>query len=147
MTTAYGKFNNNVKVGDGTSINLAWGDYNLNTKVGDGLNVAVMKGKGNANVQIGDGLDITAAYARHNVAIKIGNGDFYSLAIASSNTSSNKLGTLFDNIKQTLLGSAGNQAINYLVQGTKRARSRPRKRPACARCRDSAALGWTRLAR
>ncbi|TNH80847.1 RTX toxin RtxA [Aeromonas hydrophila] len=117
VTAAYGKFNNNVKVGDGTSINLAWGDYNLNTKVGDGLNVAVMKGKGNANVQIGDGLDITAAYARHNVAIKIGNGDFYSLAIASSNTSSNKLGTLFDNIKQTLLGSAGNQAINYLVQG------------------------------
>lgn len=117
VTAAYGKFNNNVKVGDGTTINLAWGDYNLNTKVGDGLNVAVMKGKGNANVQIGDGLDITAAYARHNVAIKIGNGDFYSLAIASSNTSSNKLGTLFDNIKQTLLGSAGNQAINYLVQG------------------------------
>ncbi|MGL5214255.1 MAG: MARTX multifunctional-autoprocessing repeats-in-toxin holotoxin RtxA [Aeromonas hydrophila] len=117
VTAAYGKFNNNVKVGDGTTINLAWGDYNLNTKVGDGLNVAVMKGKGNANVQIGDGLDITAAYARHNVAIKIGNGDFYSLAIASSNTSSNKLGTLFDNIKQTLLGSSGNQAINYLVQG------------------------------
>ncbi|WP_323952276.1 MARTX multifunctional-autoprocessing repeats-in-toxin holotoxin RtxA [Aeromonas hydrophila] len=117
VTAAYGKFNNNVKVGDGTTINLAWGDYNLNTKVGDGLNVAVMKGKGNANAQIGDGLDITAAYARHNVAIKIGNGDFYSLAIASSNTSSNKLGTLFDNIKQTLLGSAGNQAINYLVQG------------------------------
>ncbi|MBW3842696.1 MARTX multifunctional-autoprocessing repeats-in-toxin holotoxin RtxA [Aeromonas hydrophila] len=117
VTAAYGKFNNNVKVGDGTTINLAWGDYNLNTKVGDGLNVAVMKGKGNANVQIGDGVDITAAYARHNVAIKIGNGDFYSLAIASSNTSSNKLGTLFDNIKQTLLGSAGNQAINYLVQG------------------------------
>ncbi|PNO52338.1 MARTX multifunctional-autoprocessing repeats-in-toxin holotoxin RtxA [Aeromonas hydrophila] len=117
VTAAYGKFNNNVKVGDGTTINLAWGDYNLNTKVGDGLNVAVMKGKGNANVHIGDGLDITAAYARHNVAIKIGNGDFYSLAIASSNTSSNKLGTLFDNIKQTLLGSAGNQAINYLVQG------------------------------
>lgn len=117
VTAAYGKFNNNVKVGDGTTINLAWGDYNLNTKVGDGLNIAVMKGKGNANVQIGDGLDITAAYARHNVAIKIGNGDFYSLAIASSNTSSNKLGTLFDNIKQTLLGSAGNQAINYLVQG------------------------------
>ncbi|MCV3274916.1 MARTX multifunctional-autoprocessing repeats-in-toxin holotoxin RtxA [Aeromonas hydrophila] len=117
VTAAYGKFNNNVKVGDGTTVNLAWGDYNLNTKVGNGLNVAVMKGKGNANVQIGDGLDITAAYARHNVAIKIGNGDFYSLAIASSNTSSNKLGTLFDNIKQTLLGSAGNQAINYLVQG------------------------------
>ncbi|MFQ2341854.1 MARTX multifunctional-autoprocessing repeats-in-toxin holotoxin RtxA [Aeromonas dhakensis] len=117
VTAAYGKFNNNVKVGDGTTVNLAWGDYNLNTKVGNGLNIAVMKGKGNANVQIGDGLDITAAYARHNVAIKIGNGDFYSLAIASSNTSSNKLGTLFDNIKQTLLGSAGNQAINYLVQG------------------------------
>lgn len=117
VTAAYGKFNNNIKVGDGTSINLAWGDYNLNTKVGDGLNVAVMKGKGNANVQIGDGLDVTAAYARHNVAIKIGNGDFYSLAIASSNTSSNKLGTLFDNIKQTLFGAAGNQAINYLVQG------------------------------
>ncbi|ELM3750857.1 MARTX multifunctional-autoprocessing repeats-in-toxin holotoxin RtxA [Aeromonas dhakensis] len=117
VTAAYGKFNNNVKVGDGTTVNLAWGDYNLNTKVGNGLNIAVMKGKGNANVQIGDGLDITAAYARHNVAIKVGNGDFYSLAIASSNTSSNKLGTLFDNIKQTLLGSAGNQAINYLVQG------------------------------
>ncbi|MGU5793553.1 MARTX multifunctional-autoprocessing repeats-in-toxin holotoxin RtxA [Aeromonas hydrophila] len=129
VTAAYGKFNNNVKVGDGTTINLAWGDYNLNTKVGDGLNVAVMKGKGNANVQIGDGLDITAAYARHNVAIKIGNGDFYSLAIASSNTSSNKLGTLFDNIKQTLLGSAGNQAINYLVQGDEES---PLKAPQAA---------------
>lgn len=137
VTAAYGKFNNNIKVGDGTSINLAWGDYNLNTKVGDGLNVAVMKGKGNANVQIGDGLDVTAAYARHNVAIKIGNGDFYSLAIASSNTSSNKLGTLFDNIKQTLFGAAGNQAINYLVQGDEEG---PVKTPQAASLGDVQAL-------
>ncbi|VXA79991.1 MULTISPECIES: MARTX multifunctional-autoprocessing repeats-in-toxin holotoxin RtxA [Aeromonas] len=137
VTAAYGKFNNNIKVGDGTSINLAWGDYNLNTKVGDGLNVAVMKGKGNANVQIGDGLDVTAAYARHNVAIKIGNGDFYSLAIASSNTSSNKLGTLFDNIKQTLFGAAGNQAINYLVQGDEEG---PVKAPQAASLGDVQAL-------
>ncbi|MEZ8576948.1 MARTX multifunctional-autoprocessing repeats-in-toxin holotoxin RtxA, partial [Vibrio splendidus] len=35
----------------------------------------------------------------------------------SSNTSSNKLSALFDNIKQTLLGVGGSQAINYLVQG------------------------------
>ncbi|WP_258224802.1 MARTX multifunctional-autoprocessing repeats-in-toxin holotoxin RtxA, partial [Aeromonas sp. HMWF014] len=115
----------------------AWGDYNLNTKVGNGLNVAVMKGKGNANVQIGDGLDVTAAYARHNMAIKIGNGDFYSLALASSNTSSNKLGTLFDNIKQTLLGAAGNQAINYLVQGDEEG---PLKAPPAASLGDVQAL-------
>ncbi|WP_339010108.1 MARTX multifunctional-autoprocessing repeats-in-toxin holotoxin RtxA [Aeromonas popoffii] len=137
VTAAYGKFNNNIKVGDGSSINLAWGDYNLNTKVGDGLNVAVMKGKGNANIQIGDGLDVTAAYARHNVAIKIGNGDFYSLALASSNTSSNKLGTLFDNIKQSLLGAAGNQAINYLVQGDEEG---PLKAPSAASLGDVQAL-------
>ncbi|MBR7630388.1 MARTX multifunctional-autoprocessing repeats-in-toxin holotoxin RtxA [Aeromonas popoffii] len=137
VTAAYGKFNNNIKVGDGSSINLAWGDYNFNTKVGDGLNVAVMKGKGNANIQIGDGLDVTAAYARHNVAIKIGNGDFYSLALASSNTSSNKLGTLFDNIKQTLLGAAGNQAINYLVQGDEEG---PVKAPPAASLGDVQAL-------
>jgi len=85
--------------------------------VGDGLNVAVMKGKANANIHIGDGLGINASYAQNNVAIKIGNGDFYSLAVASSNTSSNKLSALFDNIKQTVLGVGGSQAINYLVQG------------------------------
>ncbi|MCG6258618.1 hypothetical protein, partial [Vibrio furnissii] len=102
---------------DGVSVNVAWGKYNISTKVGDGLNVAVMKGKANANIHIGDGLGINASYAQNNVAIKIGNGDFYSLAVASSNTSSNKLSALFDNIKQTVLGVGGSQAINYLVQG------------------------------
>lgn len=76
-----------------------------------------MKGKANANIHVGDGLNINASYAQNNVAIKVGNGDFYSLAVASSNTSSNKLSALFDNIKQTVLGVGGSQAINYLVQG------------------------------
>ncbi|MDA0129068.1 MARTX multifunctional-autoprocessing repeats-in-toxin holotoxin RtxA [Vibrio sp. MarTm2] len=117
VTAAYGDANINTKVGDGVSVNVAWGKYNINTKVGDGLNVAVMKGKANTNIHVGDGLNINASYAQNNVAIKVGNGDFYSLAVASSNTSSNKLSALFDNIKQTLLGVGGSQAINYLVQG------------------------------
>ncbi|ENQ5029081.1 MARTX multifunctional-autoprocessing repeats-in-toxin holotoxin RtxA [Vibrio cholerae] len=117
VTAAYGDANINTKVGDGVSVNVAWGKYNINTKVGDGLNVAVMKGKANANIHIGDGLGINASYAQNNVAIKVGNGDFYSLAVTSSNTSSNKLSALFDNIKQTVLGVGGSQAINYLVQG------------------------------
>nr|AVA30153.1 RtxA [Vibrio cholerae]AVI24449.1 RtxA [Vibrio cholerae] len=117
VTAAYGDANINTKVGDGVSVNIAWGKYNINTKVGDGLNVAVMKGKANANIHVGDGLNINASYAQNNVAIKVGNGDFYSLAVASSNTSSNKLSALFDNIKQTVLGVGGSQAINYLVQG------------------------------
>ncbi|CAM3089801.1 MARTX multifunctional-autoprocessing repeats-in-toxin holotoxin RtxA [Vibrio ordalii] len=117
VTAAYGDTNINTKVGDGVSVNVAWGKYNINTKVGDGLNVAVMKGKANANIHVGDGLNINASYAQNNVAIKVGNGDFYSLAVASSNTSSNKLSALFDNIKQTVLGVGGSQAINYLVQG------------------------------
>ncbi|HAS6240756.1 TPA: MARTX multifunctional-autoprocessing repeats-in-toxin holotoxin RtxA [Vibrio vulnificus] len=117
VTATYGDANINTKVGDGVSVNVAWGKYNINTKVGDGLNVAVMKGKANANIHVGDGLNINASYAQNNVAIKVGNGDFYSLAVASSNTSSNKLSALFDNIKQTLLGVGGSQAINYLVQG------------------------------
>ncbi|MCU8397498.1 MARTX multifunctional-autoprocessing repeats-in-toxin holotoxin RtxA [Vibrio vulnificus] len=117
VTAAYGDANINTKVGDGVSVNVAWGKYNINTKVGDGLNVAVMKGKANANIHVGDGLNINASYAQNNVAIKVGNGDFYSLAVASSNTSSNKLSALFENIKQTVLGVGGSQAINYLVQG------------------------------
>nr|WP_240314500.1 MARTX multifunctional-autoprocessing repeats-in-toxin holotoxin RtxA [Vibrio tetraodonis] len=117
VTVAYADANINTKVGNGISVNVAWGKYNINTKVGDGLNVAVMKGKANANIHIGDGLNINASYARNNVAIKVGNGDFYSLAVASSNTSSNKLSALFDNIKQTLLGVGGSQAISYLVHG------------------------------
>ncbi|HBK7245988.1 TPA: MARTX multifunctional-autoprocessing repeats-in-toxin holotoxin RtxA [Vibrio cholerae] len=117
VTAAYGDANINTKVGDGVSVNVAWGKYNINTKVGDGLNVAVMKGKANANIHVGDGLNINASYAQNNVAIKVGNGDFYSLAVASSNASSNKLSALFDNIKQTVLGVGGSQAINYLVQG------------------------------
>ncbi|EJL6492277.1 MARTX multifunctional-autoprocessing repeats-in-toxin holotoxin RtxA [Vibrio cholerae] len=117
VTAAYGDANINTKVGDGVSVNVAWGKYNINTKVGDGLNVAVMKGKANTNIHVGDGLNINASYAQNNVAIKVGNGDFYSLAVASSNTSSNKLSALFDNIKQTVLGVGGSQAINYLVQG------------------------------
>lgn len=117
VTAAYGDANINTKVGDGVSVSLAWGKYNINTKVGDGLNVAVMKGKANVNVHVGDGMGINASYARNNVAIKVGNGDFYSLAVASSNTKSNKLSSLFETIKQTVLGVGGSQAINYLVQG------------------------------
>lgn len=117
VTAAYGDANINTVVGDGISVNVAWGQYNVNTKIGDGLNVAVMKGKANANIHVGDGLGVNASYAQNNVVIKIGNGDFYSLAVASSNTSSNKLSALFDNIKQTVLGVGGSQAINYLVQG------------------------------
>ncbi|WP_217526688.1 MARTX multifunctional-autoprocessing repeats-in-toxin holotoxin RtxA [Vibrio cholerae] len=117
VTAAYGDANINTVVGDGISVNVAWGQYNVNTKIGDGLNVAVMKGKANANIHVGDGLGVNSSYAQNNVAIKVGNGDFYSLAVASSNTSSNKLSALFDNIKQTVLGVGGSQAINYLVQG------------------------------
>ncbi|PHM68910.1 MARTX multifunctional-autoprocessing repeats-in-toxin holotoxin RtxA [Xenorhabdus kozodoii] len=117
VTAAHGDLNINTKVGDGVSVNVAWGQLNVNTRVGDGLNVSVMKGKGNANIRVGDGLNISASYARNNVAIQVGNGDFYNLAVAESNTQSNKLGALFDNIKQTLLGSAGSQGINYLVNG------------------------------
>ncbi|EKO3562959.1 MARTX multifunctional-autoprocessing repeats-in-toxin holotoxin RtxA [Vibrio fluvialis] len=127
VTAAYGDANINTKVGDGVSVNVAWGKYNINTKVGDGLNVAVMKGKANANIHVGDGLNINASYAQNNVAIKVGNGDFYSLAVASSNTSSNKLSALFDNIKQTLLGVGGSQAINYLVQGDEASSSATQK--------------------
>ncbi|MCW7547488.1 MARTX multifunctional-autoprocessing repeats-in-toxin holotoxin RtxA [Photorhabdus sp. APURE] len=117
VTAAHGDANINTHVGDGISVNVAWGKYNVNTKVGNGLNVAVMKGQGNANIQVGHGLDVNASYARNNVAIKIGDGDFYSLAVASSNTESHKLASFFDNIKQTVLGVGGSQAINYLVQG------------------------------
>ncbi|WP_118988082.1 MARTX multifunctional-autoprocessing repeats-in-toxin holotoxin RtxA, partial [Photorhabdus sp. CRCIA-P01] len=117
VTAAHGDANINTHVGNGVSVNVAWGQYNVNTKVGDGLNIAVMKGQGNANIQVGHGLYVNASYARNNVAIKIGDGDFYSLAIASSNTESNKLASFFDNIKQTVLGVGGSQAINYLVQG------------------------------
>ncbi|MBD2797923.1 MARTX multifunctional-autoprocessing repeats-in-toxin holotoxin RtxA [Xenorhabdus sp. 18] len=117
VTAAHGDLNINTKVGDGVSVNVAWGKLNVNTKVGDGLNVSVMKGEGNANIHVGDGLNIHASYARNNVAIQVGNGDFYSLAVAKSNTQSDKLGTLFSNIKQTLLGVAGSQGINYLVNG------------------------------
>ncbi|MDX7987774.1 MARTX multifunctional-autoprocessing repeats-in-toxin holotoxin RtxA [Xenorhabdus sp. 12] len=117
VTAVHGDLNINTKVGDGVSVNVAWGKLNVNTRVGDGLNVSVMKGKGNANIRVGDGLNINASYARNNVAIQVGNGDFYSLAVAESNTESNKLGALFDNVKQTLLGSVGSQGINYLVNG------------------------------
>ncbi|WP_299014849.1 MARTX multifunctional-autoprocessing repeats-in-toxin holotoxin RtxA [uncultured Photobacterium sp.] len=127
VTAAYGDANINTKVGDGISVNVAWGKFNVNTKVGDGLNVAVMKGKANANIHVGDGLGINASYAQNNVAIKIGNGDFYSLAVASSNTDSNKLSALFDNIKQTVLGVGGSQAINHLVQGDDATASGSRK--------------------
>ncbi|CCN86051.1 putative Adenylate cyclase [Vibrio nigripulchritudo SFn27] len=117
VTAAYGDANINTIVGDGQSVNVAWGKLNVNTKVGDGLNVAVMKGKANANIHVGDGLGVNASYAQNNVAIKIGNGDFYSLAVAASNTQSSKLSALFDNIKQTVLGVGGSQAISYLVNG------------------------------
>ncbi|KER05227.1 MARTX multifunctional-autoprocessing repeats-in-toxin holotoxin RtxA [Photorhabdus temperata] len=113
VTATHGDLNVNTKVGDGVSVNVVWGEYNANTKVGNGLNVAVMKGAGNANIHVGDGLGINASYARNNVAIKIGNGDFYSFSVAKSN----KLSSLFENIKQTALGVGGSQAINYLVQG------------------------------
>ncbi|AOM40843.1 MARTX multifunctional-autoprocessing repeats-in-toxin holotoxin RtxA [Xenorhabdus hominickii] len=117
VTAVHGDLNINTKVGDGVSVNVAWGKFNVNTRVGNGLNVSVMKGQGNANIRVGDGLNINASYARNNVAIQVGNGDFYSLAVAESNTESNKLGALFDNVKQTLLGSAGSQGISYLVNG------------------------------
>ncbi|GLT19406.1 hypothetical protein GCM10007938_31880 [Vibrio zhanjiangensis] len=127
VIVASGDTNINTKVGDGVSANVVWGKYNITNKVGDGLNVTVMKGKANANIHVGDGLSINASYAQNNVAIKIGNGDFYSLAVASSNTSSNKLASLFDNIKQTVLGVGGSQAINYLVQGDEGSSSGTRK--------------------
>nr|WP_237146638.1 MARTX multifunctional-autoprocessing repeats-in-toxin holotoxin RtxA [Photorhabdus laumondii] len=117
VTAAQGDANINTHVGDGISVNVAWGKYNVNTKVGHGLNVAVMKGQGNANIQVGNGLYVNAAYARNNAAIKIGGGDFYSLAVAASNTESNKLAALYNNIKQMVLGVGGSQAIDYLVQG------------------------------
>ncbi|PHM55835.1 MARTX multifunctional-autoprocessing repeats-in-toxin holotoxin RtxA [Xenorhabdus sp. KK7.4] len=117
VVAAHGDLNVNTKVGDGISVNVAWGKLNVSTKVGDGLNVSVMKGTGNASVHVGDGMNIHASYARNNVAIQIGNGDFYNLALASSNTESHKLATLFGNIKQTLLGAMGSQGINFLVQG------------------------------
>lgn len=117
VTATYGDININTKVGNGVSVNVAWGKYNVNTKVGNGLNVAVMKGKANANIHVGDGLAINASYAQNNVMIKIGNGDVYNLSVASSNTNSSKLASLFGNIKQSLLGSASSQAINYVVQG------------------------------
>ncbi len=115
VTATHGDLNINTKVGQGVSVNAAWGNNNINTQVGDGLNVAVMKGENNANIHIGDGLAINAAYARNNVAIKLGNGDFYSLAV--SNVENNSLSSFFDNIKQTVLGVSGSQAINYLVRG------------------------------
>ncbi|MEQ9720354.1 MARTX multifunctional-autoprocessing repeats-in-toxin holotoxin RtxA [Yersinia alsatica] len=117
VTAIYGKNNVNTKVGDGTSVSVMWGKLNVNTKVGDGLNVAVMKGKANANIHVGDGLSIAANYGRNNVVIKVGDGDFYNLSVASSNTQSNKLASLFNNIKQHAMGRAGSQAINYLVNG------------------------------
>ncbi|WP_446469572.1 MARTX multifunctional-autoprocessing repeats-in-toxin holotoxin RtxA [Xenorhabdus stockiae] len=117
VVAAHGDLNVNTKVGDGISVNVAWGKLNVSTKVGDGLNVSVMKGTGNASVHVGDGMNIHASYARNNVAIQIGNGDFYNLALASSNTESHKLATLFGNIKQTLLGVMGSQGISFLVHG------------------------------
>ncbi|CNH42098.1 MARTX multifunctional-autoprocessing repeats-in-toxin holotoxin RtxA [Yersinia pekkanenii] len=117
VTAVYGDTNINTKVGNGTSVNVAWGKYNVNTKVGDGLNVAVMKGKANANINVGDGLSVVATYGRNNVSVKVGNGDYYNLSIATSNTQSNKLSALFGNIKQNLLGRAGSQGIDYLVNG------------------------------
>lgn len=117
VTAVYGKANVNTKVGDGISVNVVWGKYNVSTKVGNGLNVVVMKGKANANIQVGHGLSVAANYGRNNVVVKLGNGDFYNLSIASSNTKSNKLASLFGNIKQHLFGRAGSQAINYLMNG------------------------------
>ncbi|NHB97619.1 MARTX multifunctional-autoprocessing repeats-in-toxin holotoxin RtxA [Photorhabdus stackebrandtii] len=117
VIATYGDFNVNTKVGDGVSVNVAWGEHNVNTNVGNGLNVAVTKGEHNANIHVGDGLGINAVYARNNVVIKIGHGDSYNLAVAESNTQSNKLSSFFEQIKQTVLGVGGSQAINYLVQG------------------------------
>ncbi|WP_145559653.1 MARTX multifunctional-autoprocessing repeats-in-toxin holotoxin RtxA [Yersinia mollaretii] len=117
VTAAYGDANINTKVGNGISVNVVWGKYNINTKVGDGVNIAVMKGKANANINIGDGLSIIALYGCNNVSVKVGGGDYYSLAVASSNTKSNKLSALFDGIKQNILGRVGSQAISYLVNG------------------------------
>ncbi|WP_340615543.1 MARTX multifunctional-autoprocessing repeats-in-toxin holotoxin RtxA [Xenorhabdus entomophaga] len=117
VTAVHGDLNVNTKVGDGVSVNVAWGKLNVNTRVGDGLNVSVMKGKGNANIRVGDGLNINASYARDNVTIQVGNGDFYGLSVAESNTQSNKLDALFDDVKQQVLGNAGSQGINYLVNG------------------------------
>ncbi|MQL46524.1 MARTX multifunctional-autoprocessing repeats-in-toxin holotoxin RtxA [Photorhabdus khanii] len=117
VTVTHGDLNVNTKVGEGVSVNAVWGEYNVNTKVGNGLNAAVMKGKGNANIHIGDGLGINASYARNNVAIKVGNGDFYSFAVAESNTSSHNLSLLFKSIKQTVLNVEASHAINYLVHG------------------------------
>lgn len=127
VAASYGDANVHTKVGDGLSVNVAWGKYNLNTKVGDGLNLAVMKGNANANIHMGDGLDISASYARNNINIKVGNGDSYYLAIASSNTKSQKLSSLFEGIKQTVLGVGGSQAINYLVQGDEASTSGSRR--------------------
>lgn len=117
IVAAYGDTHINTKIGAGTAINALWGNYILTSHIGDGTNIAVMKGKGNANIHIGDGLMIHATYARNNIAIKVGNGDFYALSVASSNTQSNKLAALFDNIKQSVLGNAASQAINELISG------------------------------
>lgn len=127
ITVTYGNVSINTKVGNGVSVNVVWGKYNINTKVGDGLNVSIMKGKVNANIHVGDGLGINASYAQNNLMIKIGNGDIYSLSVASSNTQSNKLASLFGNIKQNILGMGGSQAINELVQGDDAATSGFRK--------------------
>ena len=127
VTVTYGDANINTKVGNDVSVNVAWGKYNVSTKVGDGLNVSVMKGTANANIHVGNGLGINASYAKNNVIVKIGNGDIYSLSVASSNTQSNKLATFFGNIKQSVLGMVGSQAINYLVQGDDATTSGSRK--------------------
>lgn len=127
VAVTYGDTNINTKVGSGVSVNVTWGKYNVSTKVGDGLNVSVMKGTANANIHVGNGLGINASYAKNNVIVKIGNGDIYSLSVASSNTQSNKLATFFGNIKQSVLGMAGSQAINYLVQGDDATTSGSRK--------------------
>lgn len=127
VTVTYGDANINTKVGNDVSVNVAWGKYNVSTKVGDGLNVSVMKGTANANIHVGNGLGINASYAKNNVIVKIGNGDIYNLSVASSNTQSNKLATFFGNIKQSVLGMVGSQAINYLVQGDDATTSGSRK--------------------
>ncbi|PHM75516.1 RTX cytotoxin [Xenorhabdus cabanillasii JM26] len=117
VTAAKGKSNITTSVGNGLNVVATHGDLNVNSKVGDGVSVSVAWGKFNINTKVGDGMNIHAAYARNNVAIQVGNGDFYHLALASSNTESHKLVTLFDNIKQTLLGVTGSQGINFLVNG------------------------------
>ncbi|WP_340620711.1 MARTX multifunctional-autoprocessing repeats-in-toxin holotoxin RtxA [Xenorhabdus siamensis] len=117
VVATHGDLNVNTKIGDGVSVSVAWGQFNINTKVGDGLVVSVMKGTGNANIHVGDGMNIHASYARNNVAVQIGNGDFYNLALASSHTESHTLATMFSELKQTLLGVAGSQGINFLVYG------------------------------